>query len=121
LADGGDFDELVFGIEKNDTQRFVGQKTHLGTEPGNCLGTVDGERLTLLAQRHGAHAQRTSQAERGPKGKSSSTEARVKTVRKPKCPNRASAFNWLSTISPRCSMLFSEGKPERLGMVFLGD
>jgi hypothetical protein len=60
LADRGDFDQLLLYIQKDDTEPFTIQKAHLGTEIGNCLGTVDGERLTLLPQRHGAHAQGTN-------------------------------------------------------------
>ena len=32
LADNGDFDQLLFGVQKNDTKRFAIEKAHLGTE-----------------------------------------------------------------------------------------
>src|SRR5260370_42383228 len=48
LADGGDLDQLLFSIQKNDSKPLTIEKAHLRTEIGNCLRTVDGERLTLL-------------------------------------------------------------------------
>jgi hypothetical protein len=39
------------------------KKTHFGTEVGNCLRTIDRERLTFLAQCDGAHAKRTNQSQ----------------------------------------------------------
>jgi hypothetical protein len=32
LADNGDFDQLLCGVQKNDTKRFAIEKAHVGTE-----------------------------------------------------------------------------------------
>jgi hypothetical protein len=52
LADDGDLDHVLLSIEKNDSKSLTIKKTHFGTEIGSCLGPVDGERLTVLAQCH---------------------------------------------------------------------
>jgi hypothetical protein len=62
LANNGDFDQLLLCVQKNDSKPLPIEKTHFGTELGNCLGTVDGERLTLLPQRYGAHPERANQS-----------------------------------------------------------
>ena len=62
LANRADLNEVLLGVEKDDTQGFAIQKAHFGTEIGNCLRTVDGERLTFLPQCDGAHAQGTNQS-----------------------------------------------------------
>ena len=51
LANRADLNEVLFGIEKNNAQRFAIEKAHFGAEIGNCLWTVDRERLTLHAKR----------------------------------------------------------------------
>jgi len=41
LANRADLNEVLFGVEKNNAQGFTIEKAHLGTEIGNCLGTID--------------------------------------------------------------------------------
>ena len=48
LADGGDLDQVLLGVQEHDTEQLTIEKAHFGTEIGDCLRTVDGERLTLL-------------------------------------------------------------------------
>ena len=48
LANRADLNEVLFGVEKDDAQGFAIQKTHFGTEVGDCERTIDRERLTFL-------------------------------------------------------------------------
>ena len=41
LANRTDLNEVLLGVEKNDTQAFTIEKAHLGAEIGDCLGTFD--------------------------------------------------------------------------------
>ena len=49
LADGGNVDQLLLSIEKNDAKHFTIEKAHLDTEVGDGLRTVDCDRLALLS------------------------------------------------------------------------
>ena len=42
LANGGNLDQMLFCIEKDDSERFAIEKPHFGTEIGDCERTVDG-------------------------------------------------------------------------------
>ena len=64
LANRADLNEVLLGVEKNDTQGFTIEKAHFAAEIGNCKRAVDRERLTLLAQCDGAHPKRTNEAQR---------------------------------------------------------
>ena len=48
LANGGYFDELLLRIQKNDSQQFTIEKTHLGTEVGDGDSAIECQGLTLL-------------------------------------------------------------------------
>jgi hypothetical protein len=41
LADRTNLNQVLLGVEKNDAQGFPIEKAHLGTEIGDCLGTID--------------------------------------------------------------------------------
>lgn len=49
LTNRADLNEVLFGVEKNDSERFTIEKAHFGTEVGDCLGTINRERLAFLA------------------------------------------------------------------------
>ena len=49
LTNRADLNEVLFGVEKNDSKRFTIKKAHFGTKVSNCHRTVDGERLAFLA------------------------------------------------------------------------
>jgi hypothetical protein len=49
LADGGNVDQLLLSIEKNDAKHFTIEKAPLDTEVGDGLRTVDCDRLALLS------------------------------------------------------------------------
>ena len=42
LADGSDLNQMLFRIEKDDSERFTIEKPHLGTEVCDCQRTIDG-------------------------------------------------------------------------------
>ena len=41
LADGGDLDQVLLGIQKNDPERFTIEKAHLGTKVCDCERIID--------------------------------------------------------------------------------
>jgi hypothetical protein len=49
LADGGNVDQLLLGIEKNHAKHFTIEKAHFDTEVGDGLRTADCDRLSLLS------------------------------------------------------------------------
>ena len=64
LANRADLNEVLLGVEKNNAQGFTIEKPHFGTEIGNCLGTIDRERLTFFPQRDGAHPKGANEPQR---------------------------------------------------------
>jgi hypothetical protein len=48
LTNRGNLNEMLFGVEENNPEQLTIEKAHFGTEIGDCVWTVDGERLTLL-------------------------------------------------------------------------
>ena len=48
LADRADRNEVLLGVEKDDTQGFAIQKAHFGTVVCNCLGTINPSRTTAI-------------------------------------------------------------------------
>jgi len=41
LANRADLNEVLSGVEKDDTQGFTIEKAHFGTEVGDCKRTID--------------------------------------------------------------------------------
>ncbi len=62
LADNGDLDELLFGIEKNDPKRFAIEKAHFRTEAGDRDQVIDGKGLAFLSRNDRAKTQRADEA-----------------------------------------------------------
>ena len=48
LTNGADLNEVLFCIEKDDSERFSVEKRHFGTKVRDCDRTIDGERLAFL-------------------------------------------------------------------------
>jgi len=60
LANGNNFDQVLFCVEKNDPERLAIEKAHLGAQFGDGERVIDGNGLALLAQRDRAHAKGTN-------------------------------------------------------------
>lgn len=41
LTNRTDLNEVLFGVEKNDPERFAIEKPHLGTQVRDCEGAID--------------------------------------------------------------------------------
>ena len=49
LANGNNFDQVLFRVEKNDPERLAIEKAHLGAQVGDGNRTIDCVRLTILS------------------------------------------------------------------------
>ena len=49
LTNRADLNEMLLGVEKDNSERFAVEKAHLRTKVCDCNRTIDGERLAFLA------------------------------------------------------------------------
>src|SRR5258708_36165731 len=61
LADRKHFDEFLFGVEQDHSERFVREEPHFGTKLRYRERRIDDQSCAFLAQRDGRETKRTNQ------------------------------------------------------------